>query len=255
MALSTRQVNIELAEEIGLKEAMILQQIHYWIGKCGKNSKGRKWIYNSYQEWKDQFPVWSVRSIRSAINNLEKQSLIKTDRKFVRGGNLQKWYSINYSSPKLKKHKLVGTEIKKDIGLAKSATPPADKRKGSGKKCKGVWQNLPEGMANSATSYIVKESTESNTKNIHQIGDDLEKGDILLWFDNHEDIWKGQFEEYVKEVCEPRAKGGIRTSFAAFRRGVLERVYAGDAPDFKPLTEVEIEKECLGMYAHGKRPD
>ena len=46
----------KLATEIGLNEAIILQQIHYWLKNSSHYHDNRKWIYNSYPEWQKQFP-------------------------------------------------------------------------------------------------------------------------------------------------------------------------------------------------------
>ena len=37
-----------LAKEIGLHEAVILQQIHYWLEKSNHLINGCLWIYNTY---------------------------------------------------------------------------------------------------------------------------------------------------------------------------------------------------------------
>ncbi|MEL1193439.1 replication protein, partial [Staphylococcus epidermidis] len=41
----------KLATEIGLNEAIVLQQMHYWLKKSNHNYDGRRWIYNSFSEW------------------------------------------------------------------------------------------------------------------------------------------------------------------------------------------------------------
>lgn len=45
-----------LAEKMGLNEAVLIQQIHYWLVKSRHIKEGRKWIYNSYKDWKKQMP-------------------------------------------------------------------------------------------------------------------------------------------------------------------------------------------------------
>ncbi|MCP6757123.1 replication protein RepO, partial [Klebsiella pneumoniae] len=51
------QVLPSLAKAIGLNEALILQQIHYWLNpKHNQNLfKGRYWVYNTYEQWQAQF--------------------------------------------------------------------------------------------------------------------------------------------------------------------------------------------------------
>lgn len=90
------QVLPKLAIEIGLNEAIILQQIHYWLNQSNHNHDGKKWIYNTYDDWNKQFPFWSVMTIRRAINSLEKQNLILIANYNKAGFDKTRWYSINY---------------------------------------------------------------------------------------------------------------------------------------------------------------
>ena len=75
-------VNPELACLIGLNEAIILQQIHYWLENCKKNGSnyhdGHYWVYNTYNQWNEQFPFWKVDTIRRTIKKLEKSGLLIT---------------------------------------------------------------------------------------------------------------------------------------------------------------------------------
>ncbi|WP_052672519.1 hypothetical protein [Aliterella atlantica] len=86
----------DLAKEIGLHEAVILQQIHYWLGKSNHLINGYLWIYNTYQAWQEQFPFLSLSAIRRAIARLEGLNLLKTERFDKQRWNQTKWYSINY---------------------------------------------------------------------------------------------------------------------------------------------------------------
>lgn len=87
-----------LAIKIGLNEAIVLQQIHYWLNPLiNKNYKEEKyWIYNTYSGWQKQFPFWSEITIKRTINNLEK-SLILISKNFNKSNfDKTKWYTINY---------------------------------------------------------------------------------------------------------------------------------------------------------------
>ena len=78
------QVLPSLAEKIGLNEAIVLQQLHYWIQNTkskGKIINGEKWIYNSYSDWKENFPFWSERTIQRIFINLEKIGVVKSFQK------------------------------------------------------------------------------------------------------------------------------------------------------------------------------
>lgn len=60
-------VSPRLAVAIGLNEAIVLQQLHYWLGTAGKERDGKRWIYNTQVEWQAQFPFWSLNTVRRAL--------------------------------------------------------------------------------------------------------------------------------------------------------------------------------------------
>src|SRR5690554_4175288 len=72
------QVLPGLAEKIGLNEAIVLQQLHYWLSRSTQVKEGEKWVYNTYDEWCAQFPFWSKATVRRVFTSLEKQGLIIT---------------------------------------------------------------------------------------------------------------------------------------------------------------------------------
>lgn len=86
----------KLATEIGLNEAIVLQQMHYWLKKSNHNYDGRRWIYNSFPEWQKHFPFWSVMTIKRAVYSLEKQNLLYVGNYNKAKFDKTKWYSINY---------------------------------------------------------------------------------------------------------------------------------------------------------------
>lgn len=73
--------NKTLAREIGLNEALILQQINYWIEinkKTGKNFfEGRYWTYNSIKSWRENdFDYMSLDTVKRTFAKLEKQGYL-----------------------------------------------------------------------------------------------------------------------------------------------------------------------------------
>lgn len=90
-----------LACKLGLHEAMILQQIHYWLiqnKRSDKNFKdGYHWTYNSYKQWQQQFPFWSMATVRRAINQLESLGILISGEYNKKAGDRSKWYRIDYS--------------------------------------------------------------------------------------------------------------------------------------------------------------
>lgn len=95
------QVMPKLATLIGLNEAIILQQIHYWLCIKEKNNNdyinGHYWVYNTYEQWQEQFPFWSVSTIRRTITELKNKDLLIVDNHNTAGFDKTKWYTINYA--------------------------------------------------------------------------------------------------------------------------------------------------------------
>ena len=86
------QVIPSLAKLIGLNEAIVLQQIHYWLVMV-RRTRGEKlgrmdihnqpWVYNSVKSWrKSNFPFWSTSTIRRILINLEDKGLIISSKEF-----------------------------------------------------------------------------------------------------------------------------------------------------------------------------
>lgn len=86
-----------LAEVIGLNEALVLQQMQYWLSRSDKVIDGRRWIYNTYDEWVDQFPFWSKNTIKRTILNLEMRGLVISANHNKAKFDKTKWYTIDYS--------------------------------------------------------------------------------------------------------------------------------------------------------------
>ena len=82
-----------------LDEAVILQQIHYWIEKRQNYCEGRYWVYNSMENWMQQFPwIKSRTTLTRYFNNLEKKGLLITGNYNKAGFDKTKWYTIDYST-------------------------------------------------------------------------------------------------------------------------------------------------------------
>lgn len=90
-------VDMELASEIGLNESIVAQQLNYWINtKSAKLINGKKWIYNTYQNWqRDSFPFWSEATIRRSFTKLEEMGIVETGNFNKAGFDKTKWYTVN----------------------------------------------------------------------------------------------------------------------------------------------------------------
>lgn len=91
----------QLAVVIGDRQAIALQQIHYW---CDINSRQKHkedffddhwWTYNTWNDWKkNNFPFWSVPTIRRIFSDLDQMGLIviRPHKNDKRGS----WITVNY---------------------------------------------------------------------------------------------------------------------------------------------------------------
>lgn len=90
-----------LAVAIGLNEAIVLQQIHYWITNQknkGYEQDGYKWVYNTYAEWKEtNFPFWSENTIQRTFASLEEKGLVVSIQPMKSRYDRTKYYRIDHT--------------------------------------------------------------------------------------------------------------------------------------------------------------
>ncbi|HEJ7121059.1 putative virion protein [Serratia marcescens] len=98
----------ELAMRVGLNEAMLLQQVHYWITETtsGIEHDGRRWVYNTIAEWMEQFPFLSESSIKRAFSSLKSQGIIYVEQLSSDPRDKTNFYAINYE------HRALTDEVK-----------------------------------------------------------------------------------------------------------------------------------------------
>ncbi|MGE4510067.1 MAG: hypothetical protein AB7D43_03090 [Sulfurimonadaceae bacterium] len=85
-----------LAKKIGLNEAIVIQQIHYWLLSSKKVVDGRRWTYNTFEELEKQFPFWSQKTIKRTIYSLRDLGYIFIENHSADKRDKTNWYSINY---------------------------------------------------------------------------------------------------------------------------------------------------------------
>lgn len=94
-------IDRSLAKVLGLNEAIVIQQIHYWI-KINEQKKtnfhdNRYWTYNSLKQWhEDNFDFWSFDTVKRTFARLEKQGVLLVGNYNPDPRDRTKWYAINY---------------------------------------------------------------------------------------------------------------------------------------------------------------
>ena len=89
------QVLPTLAREIGLNEAVVLQQIHYWLNLQFSRHllNNRYWVRYTPKQWERQFSFWDKKTLHRALNRLERLELVIVE---TREPSKVKYYTINY---------------------------------------------------------------------------------------------------------------------------------------------------------------
>ena len=122
------QVLPSLANKIGLNEAIVLQQVHYWLAHAKTKYDGKMWIYKTFERWREQdFKFWSKRTIERIFKNLTDMGLLLVEKLADNKQNRVNFYTINYEelnriSADLGKKPLESTENKHNDKLSKSNT-------------------------------------------------------------------------------------------------------------------------------------
>jgi len=88
----------ELAAEIGLNEAILLQNIAYWVKKNEANDvnfhDGCYWTYNSAAAFSKLYPFWTPRVIKYALAKLQQGEYIKAAQYNKDKMNHTNWYTL-----------------------------------------------------------------------------------------------------------------------------------------------------------------
>ena len=95
----TYSFDTELAQKLGVNEAILLQNIVFWLLKNKANNSnyydGRYWTYNSHKAFKELFPFWTENQIRRILESLfEKGVILKGDYNSS-PYDKTKWYALS----------------------------------------------------------------------------------------------------------------------------------------------------------------
>lgn len=192
------QVLPSLAVKIGLNEAIILQQIHYWLLKSNNVRDGYKWVYNSYSEWNKQFPFFSRNTMIRAFNSLEKQGLLITANYNKAGFDKTKWYRIDYE-------KLVGKRSTQNGYTSNPKWVDGDTQNGQTNT-----NRLPETTSENNNKHS---ASHSNAQSVSQLEEEFEevwskypnkKGKKQAF--NHYKAWRKASVKHTNEYLLERLK-------------------------------------------------
>ena len=180
--------NKTLAREIGLNEALVLQQINYWIeiNKRSSNNyfEGKYWTYNSIRAWQENdFDYMSIDTVKRTFSKLENMGYLLVGNFNKDPRDKTKWYTINdekleelyleMKERKMKKEK-EALENQSDVALPNALVQNAPMDKGKMPQCKnadctnGLGQNPPMQYGN-----MLQPLPKITTKNSTEITSDI----------------------------------------------------------------------------------
>ncbi len=162
-----------LACLIGVNESIVLQQIAYWVDRSEKVFDGKKWTYNTYLQWQEQFPFWHVDTIKGFIQSLEKKGLIESGNFNKSSFDRTKWYTVCHDNVKKLRQAVV----------SEAAIGVKDPDRSGRKKVYAIGVDHPNGERSvtpmqggkSPRSSITKTTSKTSTENITDVFLDDEK--------------------------------------------------------------------------------
>lgn len=96
--VTTHQFDVEIAQMYGIHEAILLQNIAFWVQKNAANNKqiydGNVWTYNSVKAFSELFPYMSEKQIYNALKKLESEGLVVTGNYNKSAYDRTKWYAL-----------------------------------------------------------------------------------------------------------------------------------------------------------------
>lgn len=82
---------------VGDRAAYVLRQVDYLCGNVGRLRDGRRWAYNSFEQWHEKFPWLSLRTIKSIFGKLKRLGVLLSRSDLNRHKyDRTNWYAIDY---------------------------------------------------------------------------------------------------------------------------------------------------------------
>lgn len=155
-------INPDLAFSIGLNEAIALQQVNYWLKETtsGLERDGVRWIYNTNEQWLEQFPFWSESTLKRTFTRLKNLGVLKVEQLNKSQRDMTNYYTINYESDLLDEVKVTKSKSSK-CTLPSGQNEPMEevkvKRSNGSKRTDVIRSNCTD---------VLTENTTENTTDI-----------------------------------------------------------------------------------------
>ena len=172
-------INPDLAYSIGLNEAIALQQVNYWLKETtsGLERDGVRWIYNTNEQWLEQFPFWSESTLKRTFTRLKQLGVLKVEQLNKSQRDMTNYYTINYES-----------ELLDEVKVTKSKSSKCTLPSGQNEPMEEV--KVERSIGSKRTALIRSNCTDVLTENTTENTTDIKKpicpvapqpdGDVLI---------------------------------------------------------------------------
>lgn len=191
-----------LAAELGTAdEAIVLQQLHYWLQRSNNVRDGHKWVYNSMNDWLKQFPwIKSRKRLTRYFDDLESRGLVVTGNYNKAAFDKTKWYRIDYDALSV---------LEKRLGQ-NNPTSESNRPNGEGQNDPTNTNRLPETTSENNNKHS---ASHSNAPSVSQLEEEFEevwskypnkKGKKQAF--NHYKAWRKASAKHTNEYLLERLK-------------------------------------------------
>lgn len=91
--------NVEIAKMYGVDEAILIENLFFWINKNRANNRhfydGYYWTYNTAKAFADLFPFWSEKQVRRIIKSLKEKGVLLTGHHNKKAYDRTTWYALS----------------------------------------------------------------------------------------------------------------------------------------------------------------
>lgn len=157
-------INPDLAYSIGLNEAIALQQVNYWLKETtsGLERDGVRWIYNTTEQWLEQFPFWSESTLKRTFTRLKNLGVLKVEQLNKSQRDMTNYYTINYES-----------ELLDEVKVTKSKSAKCTLPSGQNEPMEEV--KVERSIGSKRTALIRSNCTDVLTENTTENTTDIKK--------------------------------------------------------------------------------
>lgn len=155
-------INPDLAHSIGLNEAIALQQVNYWLKETtsGLERDGVRWIYNTNEQWLEQFPFWSESTLKRTFTRLKTLGVLKIEQLNKSQRDMTNYYTINYESELLDEVKVTKSKSSK-CTLPSGQNEPMEEVKVT----RSIGSKRTAVIRSNCTDVLTENTTENTTEN------------------------------------------------------------------------------------------